>query len=209
MKRLLLALLCLTLGACSNWAIIGPGKVEIAQWGEKAELTTDRVWSGNKQGEAFLWTQEGPALQTLLINMGIRNGETLFLNLDKEAQQNGIIMWLGKKWDEISFRYRSGMTQHEVAELITTSWSIIKKTPVDMRDLEPFTLSGHAGLKMGYSYTPADEVLRHGVAWAAVINSKLFVIQYEGTAIHHFALALPEAERIIASFKVKEERAKP
>lgn len=203
MLRLLVALsLAALVSGCAGYQLVPAGKHDLQG---KAEVETDRAWSSLSDGTGTLWTQDGGALQNLLFILAIEDGKTLFPSLDKEGQQNPLMVLAGKTKDVVSFRFRKTMTEHEIAELFAASWGIMSgDVPVTTDNLSPATLAGHPGFRFDFGYTPKDEVKRKGFATGAVIEGKLFMVHYVGTAIYHFDKARADAEKVIASLKVKK-----
>lgn len=203
MIRLLAALsLVLLVSGCTGYQLVPAGKHDLRG---KAEVETDRSWSGISDDSGVLWTQDGSALQNLLFILAIEEGKTLFPELDKEANQNQLLVWAGKGKDVVSFRFQKAMTEHEIAELFAASLGqLAGNVPVATDKLAPAVLAGQPGFRFEFAYTPKDEVKRKGFATGAVIDGKLYLVHYVGTAIYHFDKARADAEKVIASLKIKK-----
>lgn len=205
MRRLLpvALLLPLSLSACMTWQKIPPGTVSLSN---KAELVTSQTWNSQGDAEKFLWTQDGPELDSMLFHLAIKDGKTIFADQDSEARQSIFLKLLDYTPDQISFRFSKTMTELEIVELFASSWGkAAGDVPVKVESVAPANLDGHPGIRFQYSFIGRqDELLRRGLGVAAVVDEKLYVVHYLGSAIYHFERGRPEAERMIASFKIKK-----
>lgn len=202
MRRLLPLLLLLAATACTPWQKVPPGPVS---FGTKATTTTSQTWSSQGDQDATLWTQDGPALHAMVFHLGVADGKTLFQDQDVEAQQGLFQKMLGRAPDKVSFRFSKTMTEWEIVEFFTTSWGkAAGDVPVKVESMAPATLDGHPGISFQYSYTPKDELRRRGFGVAAVVDDKLYLVHYLGSAIYHFDKHKAEAEQVITAFKIKK-----
>lgn len=203
MIRLLFSFaLVMSLAGCAGYVLVPAGKADLQG---KAEVQTHLAWSGISDDTGVLWTQDGGALHNLFFVLAIEDGKTLFPKLDKEAQQNQLLVLAGKEKDVVSFRFRKNMTEHEIAELYAASWGqLMDNVPVTIDRLGPATLAGQPGFRFEFSYTPKDEVNRTGFGIGAVIDGKLYIAHYVGTEIYHFDKNRADAEKVIGTFKIKK-----
>ena len=66
----------------------------------------------------------------------------------------------------------------------------------------PSKLSGHSALQMHYRYVLPDSPLRRqGVARLAVVDGRLYILNFTGPSLHYFGDGLPEAISIMDSAK--------
>lgn len=201
-RHLLPLLLLIALSACESWQKIPPGTVKLS---DKAEVATSKTWSGQGDRDGFIWTQDGPGMDTMFFHLGIKDGKTLFESQDLEKNHNFILKLMNRQPDQISFRFSKTMTEWEIVEFFTTSWGkLAGDVPVKVEAMAPSSLDGHPGIRFQYSYTPKDELRRRGMGVAAVVDDKLYLVHYLGSAIYHFDKNKAEAEQVIASLKIKK-----
>lgn len=198
MKVLASVLLAALLAGCSQYQLVPAGRVDLL---DKGEVTTPIAWNSLADKEAITWTQDGPLLQNLYFHLGIEDGKTLFRALDKEADQNPLLVLAGKEKDVLSFRFRKTMTEPEIMDLFAASWGqIAGDVPVKTTGLAPAMLGGQPGFRFDYSFAGKDDVARKGFATGAVMDGKLYIIHYFGSALYHFDKHRAEAEQVVESY---------
>lgn len=186
------------LAGCSQYQLVPAGRVDLLG---KGEVTTPIAWNGLADSEAVSWTQDGPLLQNVFFHLGVEDGKTLFRVLDKERDQDPLLVLAGKKKDVLSFRFRKTMTEPEIMDLFAASWGeLAGGVPVETMGLAPATLGGKPGFRFDYSFAGKDDVLRRGFAVGAVADGKLYLVHYYGAAIYHFDKHRADAEKVVDSF---------
>lgn len=203
MKRFLALGLILLANACTPYHLISPGGVEFI--GKDAVTRTDIAWNARNSDSQYTWTQDGPALQTLIFHLAIEDGKTLTQSLDVEDKFDPLMVLIGKVPDEVSYRFQRTMTEPEIMDLFTASFGKIVGAPVTATNLRPSTLGGQPGFRFDYSFTGKDGVRRAGLAVGAVVDSKLNLIHYFGTELYHFQKHRADAEQVIAAFQFKKK----
>lgn len=185
--------LLLALAACvGQYTLAGPGTVASAGG---LSLTPGLAWNRQSPSEFAmssaapieLWTQDGGALQQMLVFGGVPDGQALF-----------------KKYsDKTEFPvFRAAMTASEIVELVdATIGKMSGTTLVQTHDLRPAKLGGFDGFQFAFSFTGKDEIDRSGIGVGAVKDGRLYLLLYAGTRLHHFGKYRPEVERIFQSVR--------
>lgn len=202
MKRLAVLGLLL-LNACAPYYLVPPGKVEFS--GTGVSTATDTAWNGHTEQSSYSWTKDGPLLQNLVFHLGIEDGKTLTKGLDVEDKFDPLMVLIGKVPDEMSYRYQKTMTEVEIMDLFASSMGKIVNAPVGATNLRPATLGAEPGFRFDYAFTGKDNVRRLGIAFGAVVDSKLTIVHYYGTELYHFHKHREDAERVIAAFQFKKK----
>lgn len=202
MKKLLSLLLVLAASACAPYHLIPAGPVEFP--GKHTSVQTDIPWNARNDDAVYTWTQDGPGLENMIFHLEVEDGKTIAKSLDKEAQQNPLLVLVGQVPDEVSFRFNRAMTEPEIMDLFVASFGKITQTPVTATNLRPATLGGHPGFRFDYAFTGRDEVRRKGFAVGAVVEGKLTLVHYYGTELYHFEKYRAAAEQVIASLQIRK-----
>lgn len=203
MKHLFALGLLLLASACTPYHLISPGTVEFI--GKDSTTRTDIAWNAHNSDSQYTWTQDGPALQNLVFHLAVEDGKTLTKSLDVEDKFDPLMVLIGKVPDEVSYRFQRTMTEPEIQDLFTASFGKIVDAPVTATNLHPSTLGGAPGFRFDYAFTGKDGVKRVGIAVGAVVDSKLSLIHYFGTELHHFQKHRDDAEKVIAAFQFKKK----
>ncbi len=140
-----------------------------------------------KQG--VTWTHDGFALNRLDLFVAVPGGQTVYA--DKDKKRNPMP------------RFESAMMLLELGDLFERVFRAKEQAVEFVRDSEePSKLSGHSALEMRYRYTTPDSPLhRQGVVRMAVVDGKLYVLNFTGPSMHYFENGIPEAIAIMDSAK--------
>ena len=69
--------------------------------------------------------------------------------------------------------------------------------------VRPAQLAGHPGVEMEFAYaSEGDNLERKGIARAAVIGQKLYLISFDAPKIHYFDEGLPSALAVMDSARI-------
>ncbi|MCA1662287.1 MAG: hypothetical protein LC648_09115, partial [Novosphingobium sp.] len=120
----------------------------------------------------------------------IKKGEALFRQRDK-------------KKDPLP-RFDPAMLPTDIVEWFENSARIALTSAVfEVGAVRPAKLAGADGVEMEFSYaTEGDNLERRGVARAAVIGRRLYLITYDAPRIHYFDEGLPTALAIMSSARL-------
>jgi hypothetical protein len=142
------------------------------------------------------WTRDGINLNELTFYGAIGNGEPIL--------RQG---WFsGQKLP----RFKSEMLPTDIAELFESTNRIILQSSVfKLGKIEPAKLGKHDGVRFGYSYAAQEEdIERRGEATAAIVDGKLYIVNYVAPSLHYFDAYLPEVHRMIETATVIPPKAK-
>ena len=191
--RLLLVSTLLTAGCArstlSVFKLVSPGPQAIAG----AYTVEPRAeWSSFVDGGRLLtWTIDGAALERLRFFGGIEDGQSLVASAPAAT--------LGP-------RFVATMTRVEVSEFVADS---LFGSVFPPRNARPASFGTAQGFRFEVSYATSDGVKREALVVGAVLERRLYVIAYDGTALHHFDRYRPEVEQILASIRLTGTSAKP
>jgi hypothetical protein len=174
-----------------GYRLIEPGRQTIAG---AYTVEPARPWSAFARGEPTTWTIDGPNLQRLRFIGGIEDGQPLL--------PNPPLLALLRVPDRRP-RFRTALTLPEVAEIVADGLFGSLFAP---RNIRPAPFGTAPGFRFEVSYATSDGVSREALVAGAVIDRRLHVVVYEGTALHHFARHRDEAERIIDSIRLTATR---
>jgi hypothetical protein len=156
-------------------------------------VTPSRDWNhlGQRVGRnAESWTNDGLSLDDVTFYGGIANDQTLF----KEVNQK----------DKPLPRFSATMLPPDIVQMFEASYRIANDTSLfTVNDVEPVTFMGAAGVQFSYRLTSTDEVERNGMATAAVINGKLYMITFEAPVIYYYDRYLSAYQDIVKSAALK------
>ncbi len=140
-----------------------------------------------KQG--VTWTHDGFALNQFDMFAAVPGGATVYV--DKDKKRNPMP------------RFESTMMLLELGDLFERVFRAKEQAVEFIRDSEePTKLSGHSALQMRYRYiTPNSALHRQGVVRMAVVDGRLYILNFTGPSLHYFEDGLPEAIAIMDSAK--------
>jgi hypothetical protein len=183
-----LAALAATVLAVTGCAVAGRYRLVDAPARDMAGAYTvepGRAWSSYETGKVETWTIDGPALGRLRFFRGIADGESLL----------GAAAGPGR-----SPRFRAGMAPIEIVELVVDTLYGSRHAP---RRVRPAPFGGAPGFRFEMSYASDDGVRREAMVAGAVLDRTLHLIVYDGTALHHFERYRADAERVLASVRLR------
>lgn len=194
MKRLLLcvALLCAGAPASAEWAIMDGGKsAKIV--GGKMQAKPGEAWnrsSSRPSERGELWTLDGLGLNEVSFFAAVPDGEPIYREYSRKFLPLP--------------RFRSTMALPDIIELFEGSNRILLQSPLfQVEKAEPATLAGHDGVRFRYRFViGGEEVARKGEAVAAVVDGKLYLVNFAAPAIHYFDRDLPKFQAIVDSITI-------
>ena len=186
------SLVALALLACgcasmrSTYRVVQPGIYTI---GNTYTVAPQHTWSRSPLSgfspRFEMWTIDGVGLESLRFYSGIADGEPLIAGGANDAQRP---------------RFRASMTAAEISEIVAETLFGNRFPP---RDVRPVSFGGTDGFRFEVSYATAGGVRREAMVAGSVVDKRLHVIAYEGTALYHFARYRAEAEHIMRSVRLK------
>lgn len=192
------------LSACTQFHLVPAGTVDI--YGQM-EVDTAIAWNGQQDADVVLWTQDGPALDQMIFHVGVKDGDTLFEKVNFANQEPWLIRLMGKERDLITLRFRKTMTELELMDLFVATYTLVNDNrPITAENLAPVDFGGQPGFRFDYRRTGPDEVIRQGLAMGAVVDGRLYLAHYQGSALHHFDKNREQVERILASARFRKKK---
>lgn len=173
----------LVLGGCTVYSLQPSGR---QVFDDTYAVNTPISWSMARQGKTTYWTQDGLPLQTLRFVGGIEEGETLFEGARVQLEN------APPTFDPI-------MSPLEIKDFLVASARASGTKRLEVTRFAPYRLDGRDAFRSDYSFTNTDGLIRKGFAVFFVQEEKLYVILYEGSALHYFGKAKDDAEQVISS----------
>jgi hypothetical protein len=143
------------------------------------------------------WTRDGMNLNELTFFGGIEDGEPIL--------RQG---WVST---EKLPRFKSDMLPTDIAELFeATNRMVLQSSVFKLGKVEPAKLGTHAGVRFGYSYAAQEEdIERRGEATAAIVDGRLYLVNYVAPSLYYFDAYLPEVHRMVESATVIPPKPRP
>ncbi len=202
MRECLMALALIstvTVPALASWVTMPAAKeVKVAKGTIQVKPATDWNRSSmrpSRRSEA--WTRDGINLNELTFFGAIEDGEP--------------ILRQGWATTEKLPRFKKDMLPTDIAELFeATNRMVLQSSVFKLGKVEPAKLGSHDGVRFGYTYAAQDEdIERRGEATAAIIDGRLYIVNYVAPALHYFDAYLPEVRGMIESATVIPPKATP
>lgn len=181
--------LVLATPAMAGWKLV-PANVPAAVGTMAVTPQTDWNLASARPGkQAFAWTHDGFALNSLEFFVAVPNGQPLYKERDKKRNPMPKFDANALLPDLADFFERSYRTQFQLSDFT-----------VD--EIKPIKVSGHPGIRLGYHYSmPNDELVRRGEARMTVVNGKFYALNFTAPELHYFTAGLPEAIAIMENAK--------
>ena len=145
-------------------------------------------WRPFGRGQPETWTIDGVALQWLRFFEGTEEGQSLLGSGTAEDRRP---------------RFHASMARAELPEFIADS---LFGSLFRIRTVRPVRFGTAPGVRFEVSYAAADGVKREALVTGAVVEGRLYVIVYGGTALHHFGKHRDEVERMMDSIRLTSAR---
>ncbi|HMS20915.1 hypothetical protein [uncultured Sphingorhabdus sp.] len=195
--------------AISLLALVGASMPSFAEWkvlvadegvnvaGKYIVATPKAGWNSSSArpsdyGER--WTRDGLALNELTFFAAIPDGGTLYHASDGTNQTLP--------------KFRSTMQPTEIVELFENSNRILLNSSVfSVEAIEPAKLGAHDGVRFAYSYAAQDEGLtRKGEGVAAIVEGKLYLVNFIAPEIHYFDRDIDEVRQLFATLQLRSPK---
>lgn len=192
--------------AISLFALVGASMPLRAEWkalvadenvavaGKLMTATPKAGWnrsSARPSGRGERWTRDGLALNELTFFAGVVDGETLYHEPYAAKQKLP--------------KFRSQMLPTEIVELFENSNRMILDSSVfAVATVEPSKLGQFDGVRFSYSYAAQDEGLtRKGEAVAAIVDGRLYLVNFVAPAVHYFDRDIAEIRQLISTLQLR------
>jgi hypothetical protein len=182
----------LSVPALADWAVM---KSDVAVKVAKGTMTVKPVADWNRSSlrpsrRSEAWTRDGINLNELTFFGAINDNEP--------------ILRQGWATSEKLPRFKSDMLLTDIAELFEKTNRLILQSPVfKMGKVEPAKLGTHDGVRFGYSYAAqAEDIERRGEAVAAIIDGRLYMVNYVAPSLHYFDAGIGDVRAMIEGIEV-------
>ena len=188
--RLSTLLLALALAGCAAVSKVNTGETLVRN---RLSVTVDTAWNQFERGmgdNTPTWTVEGITVDALQFYVGIKDGEPI------AATPNN-----GK--GVLPLKFHANM---QPADIVALYQGLFTRdgSSFTLDKLEPAEFVGTRGFRFEYSLTrKVDDVRLRGVAYAAVRNGELFVINYSAPRLAFFPKYAAQVEALARTAKVK------
>lgn len=182
----------LAVPAFADWAIMQSGaEVKVA----KGTMTVKPMQDWNRSSRrpsrrSEAWTRDGINLNELTFFGAINEGESIL--------RQG---WAAN--DKLP-RFKSDMLPTDLAEMFEATHRMVLQSPVfKMGKVEPAKLGSHDAVRFNYSYaSQAEDIERRGEAVAAIVDGKLYIVNFVAPTLHYFDANIAEVRAIVAGVTV-------
>lgn len=189
-RRALLTAAALALAGCANVSKIEVGEITVKN---RLAVTTSTAWNQFERGlgdDTPTWTKEGITIDALQFYVGIKDGGLLAATPPNSKGVAPLVFKAGMQPAEVVALYQGLLTRDG------SSFTLNRIAPTDF--------VGVSGFRFEYELTrKIDDVRLQGVAYAAVRNGELFMINYAAPRLRFFATYAPQAETLARSARVK------
>lgn len=185
--------------ALANWAVMSADtEVKVAKGTMQVKPGSDwnrSTMRPSRRSEA--WTRDGINLNELTFYGGIEDGES--------------ILRQGWATTEKLPRFKKDMLPTDIAELFeATNRMVLQSSLFKLGKVEPAKLGTHDAVRFGYSYAAQDEdIERRGEATAAIVDGRLYIVNYVAPSLHYFDAYLPEVRKMAESATIIPPKPKP
>ena len=170
----------------SGFRTVPPGVRTIGNaYTVEPSMTWSRSFLSTLNPRFEMWTIDGTGLETLRFYTGVPDGDPLISGGANQERRP---------------RFRAAMTTAEVGEMVAESIFGSRYPP---RNVRPAPFGGTDGFRFEVNYASTSGVKREALVAGAVLDKRLYVIVYEGTALYHFGKYRDEVEHILASVRLK------
>ena len=159
----------------------------------KLVVTTFGEWNRSTKRPSVkgeFWTQNGAAIDAISFFGGLVKGDPLV----KERQ----------KKDKPLPKFDPAMLPTDIPQLFEQTSRIVLGTSLfEITEVRPVTFLGHSGVQFSYRYTmETDNLERLGEARAAIVDGKLYMIEFTAPALHYFDAEIEDARKIMDSARL-------
>jgi hypothetical protein len=191
MKRILGPLLvALVLAGCAAAVKVGNGTALVA---DRLMVPSEAAWNqipGVHSGSnsAAVWTTEGLAIDQVNFYVGVKDGDALANNPNKEQRP---------------LNFRAAMQGHEIVGLFE-ALATRDGSSYKLDKLEAVDFLGQRGWRAQFTVVRKfDDVKLSGSVWAAVRDGQLHAITFVAPALAFYPRLAPKVEQIAAAARLK------
>jgi hypothetical protein len=178
------------LAACAQVTKVASGETVLRN---RLAVTVTTPWNQFERGmgdNTPVWTTEGITVDALQFYVGLKDGELI---APTPSEPKGTL----------PLAYKAGMQPADVVSLYQGLWTR-DGSSFALEKLEPAEFLGGTGFRFEYTLTrKLDEVRLRGVAWGALRNGELFLINYSAPRLGFYARGIGQVEALVKTAKVK------
>jgi hypothetical protein len=177
----------------AEWAALVPGE-DIKVANQLMVVKPEAVWNkstARPSSKSERWTRDGLGLNELTFFAGVADGETLYFTPFGSLQELP--------------KFRSAMLLTDVVELFESSNRIVLQSSVfTVESVAPAKLGKFDGVRFSYSYAAQDEgLIRKGEGVAAIVDGKLYLVNFIAPAIHYFERDIAEIRKLVSAMELR------
>lgn len=142
------------------------------------------------------WTRDGVNLNELTFFGAIAEGES--------------ILRQGWTTTEKLPKFKSDMLPTDIVEMFEATNRMVLQSPVfKMGKVEPAKLGTHDGVRFSYSYSAqAEDIERRGEAVAAIVEGKLYIVNFVAPSLHYFDADIDEVRKMVEGVTINPPKSK-
>ncbi len=184
--------------ALADWVVMESGaEVKVA----KGTMTVKPGAEWNRSSQrpsrrSEAWTRDGINLNELTFFGAINEGES--------------ILRQGYTTNEKLPRFKSDMLPTDITEMFEATNRMVLQSPVfKMGKVEPAKLGKHDGVRFSYNYSAqAEDIERRGEAVAAIVEGKLYIVNFVAPSLHYFDAGIGEVRTMVEGITINPPKAK-
>ena len=184
--------------ALASWAVMkSDAEVKVAKG--TMTVTPTAEWNRSslrpsRRSEA--WTRDGVNLNELTFFGAIADGES--------------ILRQGYATTEKLPKFKSDMLPTDISEMFEATNRMVLQSPVfKMGRVEPAKLGSHDGVRFSYSYAAqAEDIERRGEAVAAIVEGKLYIVNFVAPSLHYFDAGIGEVRNMVEGMTINPPKVK-
>jgi hypothetical protein len=185
MKKLITIFFLAMLSGCVSYVLVPPQKTVVGG----IEVEPGLAWTALRDN---IWTIDGQRLQRLNF-ITLASGDNILTGTKGELAPQ-------------AFRFHRDMTEIELMDLFVNTLATGNNgIPPTTKNLKKFQFVGGDGIRFEYNLKEKDGLNKSVIVAIRVIGGWLFAILYEGESLYYYHKTLEEAERIIASAKIRSK----
>ena len=188
----------LAVPAVADWAVMkSDAEVKVAKG--TMTVTPTAEWnrsSSRPSRRSEAWTRDGVNLNELTFFGAISDGES--------------ILRQGWTTTEKLPKFKSDMLPTDITEMFEATNRMVLQSPVfKMGKVEPAKLGTHDGVRFSYSYSAqAEDIERRGEAVAAIVEGKLYIVNFVAPSLHYFDAGIGEVREMVEGVTITPPKPK-
>ena len=135
------------------------------------------------------WTLDGELLNDVLFFAAVRDGDTLFREVNRRETPLP--------------KFSKTMLLIDVPNFLESSLRIVKGVATfEMTSAQPAQFLGRDALRFEFRTLGSDDLRRRGIAYATIIGDKLYMMTYEAPTLYFFDRNRTDFEQLVASARI-------